>query len=270
MSSCLGWLLRANLHPSQASASCRRINTRVMTTERRRLALEGLVIVLSILAAFSLDRWWDYARDRGEERQVLADLNAEFVRARQELEEMEELERRVLHSIRSVRDSVDEALARGANRVSLPDTALGWIYVPPTTQFVLGTRDALVASNGLNILRNRELRAALAAWGGALADMNEEELTSRTLVYSDVDRVFRARARVTDFREAAVRLLLGELSPSELARTSVVSVDREILGVLATRVEVADWGLVQFQPVYDEIDRILKLISESGARSGDS
>jgi hypothetical protein len=43
-------------------------------------------------------------------------------------------------------------------------------------------------------------------------------------------------------------------------------VDREILGILATRASVAGWGLIQFQPVYDEIDGILELIAESESR----
>jgi len=253
-------------HRRPVIPSPRRPESLVKTLDLRRLALEGLVIVLSIVAAFSLDRWWDYSRDRGEERQALADLEDEFERARMELEGMEALERRTLNSIRSVGDSVAVALARGSSSVTIPDTALGWVYVPPTTQFVLGTRDALVASAGLNILRDRELRAALAAWGGALADMNEEESTARTFVYADVDRVFRTRAPVSDFRSVVQGLIAGELSASDLAASSPVDVDREILGLLATRVEVADWGLVQFQPVYDEIDRILQLIAASESR----
>lgn len=232
------------------------------TSEIKRIGLEWLVILLSILAAFSLDRWWDYARDRAEERQALADLADEFQGARVELEGMKTLENRGLHSIQSVRDSVAEALERGATTVALPDTALGWIYIPPTTQFVLGTRDALVASNNLSVLRNRELRAALAGWGGALADMNEEEVTARELVYSDVDQVLRTRANVVKFRDIITHLLGGTLSSDALAASSSVRVDRELLGMLATRAQVTAWGIVQFQPVFEEIDGILRLIAD--------
>ena len=162
-----------------------------------------------------------------------------------------------------VRSSLAEALRSGESSVTLPDTALSLLYIPPTTQVVLGTLDGLVGSAGLGIISDPELRSALAAWGNALGEMNEEEWSSRELVFTDLDRVFRVRANVDPFRWLGKELLEGELTPEQASGTSTVQADEEILGVVATRFAILDHGVDEFTPVFDEIDRILSLIDRS-------
>ena len=41
----------------------------------RKLILEGFVIVISILAAFGLDTWWDTIQEREDEQRVLTALD---------------------------------------------------------------------------------------------------------------------------------------------------------------------------------------------------
>ena len=44
----------------------------------KRLALEGMVIVGSILLAFGIEAWWNETQERAEERQALGALAREF------------------------------------------------------------------------------------------------------------------------------------------------------------------------------------------------
>jgi hypothetical protein len=229
----------------------------------RRLILEGVVIIASILVAFALDRWWEATQLRAEEQATLEVLDLEFRAALAELELMEAFEERILISIDHVRTSMAGALDRGSTTVTLPDTALGWLYIPPTTQLVLGTRDGLVSSDGLSMIQNRELRAALAAWGSKLADMNEEEWGSRNLVFTDLDRVFRTRTNVNSFRNISPEVLAGTIDEIAAGAMSTVRVDPEILGVVASRYAIAAHGLNQFQPIFVEVNHILTLIERS-------
>ena len=50
------------------------VETRI---EWRRVAVEVLAIVLSILLAFGLEAWWSWNQDRREEQDILAQLAAE-------------------------------------------------------------------------------------------------------------------------------------------------------------------------------------------------
>jgi hypothetical protein len=228
-----------------------------------RLVLESLVIVASILAAFALDRWWESVQLRAEEREVLAALDAEFRVARSQLEASLELHRRTLGSVGFLRTALDESLRAGDDFVTLPDTALGWLYIPPTTQLTLGTLDGLVGSARLGVIREGELRSALAAWGSTLNELTEEERDSRDYVLTALDGVFRTRVNVNPFRWIIGDALGGVLSSDELARGSRIPADEEILGVVATRYALLDHGVDEFAPVFDEIDRILALIARS-------
>src|SRR5687767_6329967 len=109
----------------------------------RGLLLEGLVIVISILAAFALDRWWDARMAAEEEQQVLDRLQSEFQDARTELEFYRSLQVRI-------RNAVERALLASGQAgpgatASIPDTTLGLIYIPPTVKPSLGTLDGLLA-----------------------------------------------------------------------------------------------------------------------------
>lgn len=224
-----------------------------------RLLVESLVIVVSILAAFALDRWWESVRARAEEQQVLEALNAEFRAARDQLEGTLALHQRILHSVTFVREELDKAVRDGAPFVVLPDTALALLYIPPTTQLRLGTLDGLVGSAHLGVIRDGELRSTLAAWGSTLDELTEEEWASRQYVNTELDRAFRARMNVNPFRWVLSETLDAEKSVA----TSRVPADVEILGVVASRYALLDHGIDEFPPVLAELDRLLELIARS-------
>ena len=233
------------------------------TRESRRLALEGVVIVASILAAFALDTWWNSVKDGVEEHQVLLSLDTEFRFAREELQTQLDLHRRIWGSVEYVRVSLAEGLRDGVSTVAVPDTALGWVFIPPTTQLVLGTLNGLVGSARLGIIQDAELRGALAAWGNSLAELTEEEWSVREFVLSDLDRVFRARMNVDPFRDIGLGVIRGTLTPEELGTRSMVPVDTEMLGVVVTRFMIQDHLLFEeSDPVLAEIDHLLSLIDQ--------
>jgi len=232
----------------------------------RKLTLEGFVIVISILAAFGLDTRWGSMRDRDEEQRMLVALQEEFQAVQAQLEFRVGLHKRILTSVGSTLRALTDALQDGSTFVSLPDTALAWAYIPPTTQVNLGTLNGLVASGRLGIIRNRELRAALASWGGLLAEITEEEVGSRNYVHSELDPVLRNRMNVTSFRNLGDSLYYGLLGAQRMAMESRVPVDFEVAGVFASRFQIVDHAIDEFEPLQEEVSRILQLIEESRSR----
>ena len=225
-----------------------------------RLLVEGLVIVASILAAFALDRWWESVRARREEQQVLQGLDAEFRAARDQLETSLALHERILRSVELVRRELDTAVRDGSPFVTLPDTSLALLYIPPTTQLTLGTLDGLVGSARLGVIRNAELRSSLASWGSTLDELTEEELASRQYVNTELDRAFRDRMNVNPFRWVFIG---GTLDAGDMGSASRVPAETEILGVVASRYALLDHCIDEFPPVLDELDRLLELIARS-------
>ena len=59
-----------------------------------RIAVEGVLIVVSILLAFGIDAWWDRNRDDDARRELVAALRAEFLAGSEELARAQSLHRR--------------------------------------------------------------------------------------------------------------------------------------------------------------------------------
>ena len=228
-----------------------------------RLVLESAVIIASILAAFALDTGWENARERREERETLEALRAEFSSARENVLFYRSIQERILTSVTSVVDSLDSALSRGEAFVELPDTALSWAYIPPTTTVSLGTLDGLIGSGRLGIVRDRRLRSALGSWGMELAELAEEETDSRNLAYGDLDRTLRVRMNTNGLWAAANRLHDGTLSAAAQNASRSVPVDTEVLGVFHLRQSILFHAIDEFDPLVAAVDTILELIEGS-------
>ena len=242
------------------------------SSQRGRLLAEGAVIVVSILAAFALDTWWDGRQAAAEEQRVLAGLAEEFRVARKDLERQKDTHQRILQAIELVSDGVSDGFQNGVGAVAFPDMSLALLYIPPTTQLVLGTLNGLVASAGLGVIDDPELRDALATWGNGLAELTEEEWSGRELALNEMGRVFRERVDVTPFRNLGLPIVRNAVTPEQALGQSTIPIDTDLVGILATRRMVQD-HLVndEFDPVFEEIDSILALIDRNlkGDRIGE-
>jgi hypothetical protein len=231
--------------------------------DTRRFLIEGIVIVISILAAFALESWWGERQERQEERVILAGLQQDFGSARAALETRLESHVRIAHAVTTTLEVIEGAYLRGEPTAVVVDTTIGLTFIPPTTQLSLGTLDGLLQSGRLGVLRDTDLRAALSAWPHVLAELTEEEVTGREFVVTHLDPVLRARVNVAPFRSAGAALFDGIASEAMIRGTSRIPADTETIGVFATRHQIQDHLVDEFAPIFAEIDRILGLIERS-------
>ncbi len=159
-----------------------------MATSRRDgvgLLLEGVVILVSILAAFFLEGW------RGD-RELARDLSQELASVQLELErnrDLAELEIVALGRILAGGNALTAALeaADGAPYVAVVDT-LAWLGTTWNVSFSpsLGAVDALIASGRLAQVANPELRLGLAGLQDVVTDAFEEEVFAREIATRQV------------------------------------------------------------------------------------
>jgi hypothetical protein len=225
-----------------------------------RLLLEGIVIVGSILLAFALDTWWDERSEKAEELAVLENLREEFSAAEAQFEFYFGWHQRIEASVGQTLEDAREALGAGRTRITIPDTALALAYLAPTFDPRLGTLEGLLSSGRLRVLRNRELRHALAAWNGLLREATEEETKALRHVADHLDPVLRTRMDVSGPLGLLLPFAADDLSADRLAGVSTVPIDTEVVGVLAVRHIHEAHGLDDLAAVRDEIGNILKLI----------
>lgn len=244
------------------------------------LAVEGVVIVGSILLAFALDAWWDTREQRKEEVQLLENLQTEFRAAGVQLDRYLFYHRATLSSVEGIQAAAGEAMARGRSSVDVPTIDLARTLIGPTFDPRTGTLNGLLASGKVGILRDPELRATLSAWPGLLAEASEEERASQNLIWDHLEPALRRQMDLTAarnmpvdmVRETCADLFFGRpcdgsagegVVPARWAGKSGLPVNNEIVGLFASRRQILDHGIDQLGPVREEIDHIVQLVEAS-------
>ena len=136
--------------------------------DRKRLAVEGVVIVSSILLAFGIEAWWDGSRERAEEQQLLTVLERDMERNRSDLERVLSTNERTTEAMRRFMALTPEALA-GLSADSADSLLVDLAALGAFTPF-----DGALKSDDLSIIRDVPTRTALGSWLGLSADVVED------------------------------------------------------------------------------------------------
>ncbi|MBT8396796.1 MAG: hypothetical protein KJN92_07510, partial [Gemmatimonadetes bacterium] len=120
------------------------------------LFVEGVVIVVSILLAFSLEAWWAERGERLEETGILENLKVEFTNAGSQLDRYLFFHEVTLSSVDSILNAVRAGLAEGGSTVEVPTIYLARAFIPPTYDPQTGTLDGMTHSGHFGILRSEE------------------------------------------------------------------------------------------------------------------
>ena len=72
-------------------------------------------------------------------------------------------------------------------KVKYEDVTLVWALVATTTQFSQGVLDGILRSGRLQLIQNVELRTALSEWAGVMADVVEDEASSRDITVQQLE-----------------------------------------------------------------------------------
>lgn len=159
------------------------------TIRWKRVLIEGVVIVGSILLAFGIDAWWD-------ERQLRLELLENLSSVREEIEgNLDALAVEVLFHETAVA-SIDDLVARidaaeGDPWLTMPDTIASFAFVfPPIFDASTGALDALVTSGGLSRLRNPRLTRILGNLKPQIEDVRDGESGARRLAMEEIVPLF--------------------------------------------------------------------------------
>jgi len=150
----------------------------------KRLAIEAVAIVASILLAFAIDAWWNERQLRVGEAELLAGLQQEFRHNRTVLVQSIELHSTILGGLQELLI----ASRKGAwqSETLTFDQALVYLTAPPTLDFDGGVLDALVSADRFEIISNRNLRIKLAGWRSVFEEVRDDEIFNRDLVFDQV------------------------------------------------------------------------------------
>lgn len=257
-----------HLTDPEASASHRRPATflgRLTRALREQswvaVVIEVGIVVLGVVIGFQVTAWGNERVARAEEQALLQGLRSEFQEVQKEIDAQVTKHRRVESAVLTTLATLEQAERAGEPFGIVADSTLVWAVVTTTTQFSQGILSGILGSGRLELIRDQELRTALAEWDGVLADVTEDEIASRELVMHHLEPTLRSRMDIRPFRRYAHHL--GTLSPTEAAASSEVPVDLETTGAFASRLFWLQHVIDEFDGPETEARRILSLIDRS-------
>lgn len=214
-----------------------------------RFAAEGMVVGISILAAFWIDAWWSDRQDHLREQEGLSSMRAEFARSLVALDE-------VLDSVRANAANLDQLITilreAGDQPVMVPGTLLGSAVLWRTSDVSTSTLEALIASGDLNRLSNQALRSDLAGLPAFLLDITEDELLARDYAESSMSE-FLVREGLAEIAYAHRGGVNRDDAPTEI----LVTPSPQFIGILMARRIHFDYSLTGLPTVQDYLRHLI-------------
>ena len=201
----------------------------------KRITVEAVAIVASILLAFSIDALWENRQDRQAEYEILLGLNDEFSRYVSSIEES-------ISRVERISDSIGFLLNQSAEEIdsieSVEQAVFNSSFTTPPDEITGGVRDALFESGKLDLIRNDDLREALVKWPVSVNQLDQQ----RTTVSRFVMQILLPYLSSMGVPLAEVRLPLGgrlvarRMSSDDLnSRYLTLLADQEYLNLLTVR-----------------------------------
>ena len=186
-----------------------------------RLVAEGMVILLSILAAFLLEGWRADRELAGELLQELASVQIELETNRHLL--LAEIDATDRMTVGTDALLAELYAAQGREAVLVPDTLafLGGMW-NTTFDPSLGAIEALIATGRLAQISNPDLRTGLAGLRDRVVDTREEQIIVRLLLVEQLLPLIRKAVDISPLADAGDLLIEASeddaLTPQERVR----------------------------------------------------
>lgn len=240
----------------------------------KRITIEAVAIIASILIAFALDAWW-------AERQLDAEVSEDLAIVDYELTENIRLTRLAIDTMNEViaanRTLVTDLKSQSESaRVDVPSTVVFWaVFMNPTLDLSLGSTDAWIAAGRLGRIASPQLRQRLASVRGKVEDVVEEQRTARDIgirnVYpliqdgiGDIDAVNKLFAAGYHTRQGNPSTAVPEAGVLSFPNSTAI---RFALQSRTIWYEASINEMLDFQTELSQIQELLRLeIGESGLR----
>lgn len=234
----------------------------------RRLIIESLAVVLSILLAFSIDAWWDGHKERRRERDLFLGLLEDFEASRAGLEARLTLARRMAQGTSLLLELVDTGA--GTRAMEVPDSLVLAVLGGPTYEPDTNTLDAAVASGEIDLITNQELRAELATWRRTLADTGEDEREVRRITNEQLVPILARSMSLRTYMDRVLAWsggdpygagrLIGHGDDDLVRNTAPLQASTDLVGALAIRKFYVEFAAADLEDLLGSLDRSVSLL----------
>lgn len=230
-----------------------------------RIIAEGSIIVVSILLAFSIDAWWQERVEKKESDALVRALHADFTVSQKHLREWAAGNERVLHAASEFLHQIRERPI--GEQLEVRQEWLIAAVSAPTYDPTDTSLKTAVATGQIELIRDLELRDALALWRQQLEDTREDELLIREIVVHQLVPALSRHVRLGQAFEfdKMTGWFVGR-DEVKIDAGSTISVASDIEGALAERIFYTHFVVEGLNAIYETQGLILMHLEEELAQ----
>lgn len=232
--------------------------------------IEIVVVVVSILIAFSLDAWWDRQMERRQEGELLAGLLSEFKEVEAQIEE----ERRFHEAVKETTLLLMELSLSDDRPVQADslDRLLGDLFWwGGESNYSSGTLTSVIASGQISIIQNDRLRDLLAEWPRVIGDIRENEANEIWEYRNGLKPFMRTRANMArlanqiEYEPGSEEPYPVTKVPESSSKTDhwALVKDPQFHNLMLFRLWTNDDILTEFNEFHPHLEEILTLLGDA-------
>jgi hypothetical protein len=216
----------------------------------KRVVIDVLTIVASILLAFAIDAWWDEFRDREDANVVLISLHEELVQVEEFMPVHDQLVSAMQDSARQLLTAaIGQNQELGEREIDLLLADLTWFI--SESMFAVPELESLILNDELSLIEDRALRHNLKSWRvrnqffRSFVELQARFHNDRFMPYleehSSLQQIFNVAENAPGFPEEPFDV--GKIEPRELRPHSLLLDDPVFQNLLARRISRLDMML---------------------------
>ncbi len=225
----------------------------------KRLAIEGPVIVISILLAFAIDAWWEERIEREAEVMLLERLRADFIEIQSALRLVEDEHREARNACIFL---MNVAVGEAVPATEEVDRMVALVFLASRTfNPGSGAMASFHSSEGARLVRNKSLADKLMAWSGLVEELQEEEANLQKGVAERWSPYIASRVSIAPF--VGVHGDIEKGIPAQLdkpVQREPLVVDKQFINHVLDRYKWQQLALRDIAPVNAAVVDILALI----------
>jgi hypothetical protein len=206
----------------------------IQTIPWKRISVESIAIVASILLAFGIDAWWGERLERSSEQVLLSRLSTEFSTNLERINKFAKSVSLVLDASLNLHGLIDEALLNEEQTVQVPTAMLRLAFIAPLFEADIPLLDALTKAGKLDVVDDSRIVAAVSVWERQLRDYTAAAVRARRNVDTLLLPALFKRGDISPVLMAPYITSLNIADPMWRVPV-VINVDVEIKGIVANR-----------------------------------
>jgi len=203
----------------------------------KRISVESIAIVASILLAFGIDAWWGERLERSQEQILLTRLSTEFLTNLERIDEVKGMSS-ILDGALRLFGLVDEALLNEEQTVQVRTGMLRLVFIAPLFEADIPLLDALTKAGKLDVVDDSGIVAAVSVWERQLRDYTASAERARVQVDTLLLPALFKRGDIGPVLMAPYITALNRTDPAWGVLVAI-SIDTEIKGIVASRYDLA-------------------------------